>query len=160
MANSISSINVFVPLTKIKSAEVNSNTTNIIQHSEMWQKYTIPYTTFVAKGAVAAGTVTACTIDSDEIVSGFYAKHSTPFTGGVISAATFRAGVAGDTSKYVDDFDVFQAAGNTTFSLISLLNMENTATTLLVTLSLTGGNLSGLSAGSVDIYVKKSRLPS
>ncbi len=159
MANSITSFNVFVPLTKIESAKVNANFASLIAKSPLWQKVTIPYTTFTAFGAVASGTTTAFALDSNEVVHGVIVKHSTLFSGAAISAAKLKIGISGTTDKYMDEFDVNQAVSVSAKSVNQVLEFEAASTNILVTVSLTGGNLNALTQGSVDIYFNKCALP-
>lgn len=159
MPNSLTSWNTFVPQTKIESAKVNSNLTALKNLSSIFQKYTIDYTTFVAMGGVASGTATAFQLANNEVIRGVIVKHSTLFTGGAISAAKIKVGIAGQTDKYSDEFDVHQAVAASAVQTVALIEFEAAATNILVTCSLTGGNLSALSQGSVDIYFQKSELP-
>ena len=159
MANSITGFNTFSAGTLIRSSQVNSNFSSLLTSSEIWNKYTIPYTSYSALGATTTGGVSAFTLDASEIISAFYIKHSTAFSGGAITAAKVKVGIASSTNKYVDEFDVVPAVSSTNFSLSSTLGIENSSTSILLTMSLTGGNLSALVAGSIDLYVKKSTLP-
>jgi hypothetical protein len=159
MPNSLTSWTAFAPLTKIESAKMNTNLTALKNQSPLFQKYTIPYTTFSAMGAVASGTTTAFALASNEVIHGFIVKHSTLFTGGAISGASIKIGIAGTTDKYTDEFDVHQAVAASAKLQTEILAFEAALTNVLVTCSLTGGNLSALSQGSIDIYVQKCELP-
>jgi hypothetical protein len=150
----------FAPKTTIKSSEVNQNFETIRDAAPLWQKYTIDFSTFVALGGVAAGTVTAFQLQSDEVINAVMVKHSALFGGGAISAAKVKVGITGDNSRYVDEFDVNQAVAAGANQIAQTMDCQFAATNIIVVLSLTGGNLNGLSTGSIDIYVQKAELPS
>lgn len=156
MANSISGFYSFSAGNLIRSSQVNSNLAALVRVTPMWQKYTIPYTSYSALGASISSYVVACSLGADEIIEGFYISHSVAFSGGAISAAKIKVGTPSTANKYVDEFDVFSAASTSNNRLESGFFVENSSTSIAVTLSLTGGNLNALAAGSVDIYVKKS----
>ncbi len=160
MANSITGQYTFTAGERIRSAYVNSNFSNLRTMSSLWQKYTVSYSSYVALGASITSYVPLFTLDATEVVTGFYVKHSTAFTGGAISAAKVKVGPASSSDKYVDEFDVFAAASSSNFTLVNSLGIENSSTSIVLTLSLTGGNLNALAAGSIDVYVQKSTLPS
>ena len=159
MANSITTWYDFVPGTIIRSAEVDSNFEELRDMSPLWQKYTIPYTTFSAMGAVAVGTTTAFALGATEILTGVIVKHSTLFNGGAISAAKIKIGITGENDRFVTEFDAFQAVAAGASHLSQFLECPFAATNILVIMSLTGGNLNALAQGSVDIYVQRSQLP-
>lgn len=159
MANSLSSYNTFVPLTKIKSAELNTNFSTIRDGAPFWQKYTVSYSSFSALGAVATGAVTLVSLTAGEVVNAVMVKHTTALSGGAISAAIARVGKTGTDDYYTDDFNVFQAVASTAAQKTGALNCEFSSTTLILTVSLTGANLSALAAGSIDVYVQKNTIP-
>lgn len=160
MANTITGWNTFVAGTKIRSNPMNTNLSNLKNMSTMWQKYTVAYTSWSALGATATGAVTLWSISADEVVDAYAIKHSAAFSGTSITAAVVRLGKTGDDSAYTDDFSVFAAPSSTNNQLTETLACEFSTTSFIVTLSLTGGLLSQLSAGSLDIYVRRSIIPS
>lgn len=160
MANSITGWNTFAPGTLIESAKVNADLGYLKDQAPLLQKFTVAYATFSAMGATAVGTQTVFSLAADDILSGLVVKHSASFSGGGISAAKLKVGIPGNEDKYLAEFDVLQSTGAGVCSLSQLLECEFSATSLIIVLSLTGGNLNALTRGSVDIYVKKSQLPS
>lgn len=159
MANSITSFNTFTARTIIRSAEVNSNFSSLKNLSPIWQKYTVPYTSFSALGATATGSVVLFSISAAEILDAFLVKHSTLFTGTSITAAKIKIGKSGSTDEYTDEFDVNQTVAAAARQATNSFCSEFSATSVLVTLSTTGGLLSQLSQGSVDIYVRRAEIP-
>lgn len=157
MSNTITGFNVFTEKTLIRSAHVNSNFSNLINLAPLWQKYTVAYTALST--ATASVAYTLFTATADDIISGVYIKHSTAFAGGAISAVKAKIGTSTDDIKYLTEFDVLQATTTTAYSLNSILDKESGNVSILLTLSLTGGNLSDLSAGQVDVYIQKCNIP-
>lgn len=158
MANSLSSYNTFVPLAKIKSADINTNFSTIRDASPVWQKFTVGYSSFVALGATVTGYVVVTTI-SGEAVLNRMVKHSVAVSGAAVSGAVIRLGKVGVDDLYTDDFNVFQAVSGSAAQKTTGLDCEFSATSLIITMSLTGANLSALSAGSIDVYVQKNTIP-
>ncbi len=159
MANSITGFTTFVRRTTILSAAVNANFEALKNSSPLWQKYTVPFSSFVALGATATGAVTLYSITAAEVVDAHIVKHSAIFAGTSITAAVVRVGKTGSDGYYADDFDVAQAVSGSAVQLSQGLLCDFSSTSVLVTLSLTGGLLSQLSTGSIDIYVRKATLP-
>lgn len=139
---------------------VNVNTGNAaanVGNFPVWTKVTIPYTSFST--AATTNSITLLSLVAGGIIHGVKIKHSTAFAGTGITAMTVSVGVTGTVNKYASPFDVFQAVSNTTFQLSNVVGSENhgAATTILITGTSTGGNLSALTQGSVDVWVLMSK---
>jgi len=159
MANSLSGWYTFAPDTKIRSSEVNANELALKTAAPLWQKYTIPYTSFSGLGATISSNVLICSIGAAEIIDAFVLKTSTLFTGTSITAAVMRIGKTGADAQYTDDFDVKQATGSSVKQITNAIACEQSSTSLILTLSLTGGLLSQLSQGSVDVWIRRAEIP-
>lgn len=159
MSNSITGITTFSTGTVIKSVPMNTNFTNIITTSEVWNKYTVAYTDINTTSA--AFTATVFQLDPNEYINGYTVKHNTAFVGTAITTITVALGIAGDNTKHTDDFDVGQGVTDTAFDFTGLNLIESFANTTAVYARFTaaGANLDSLTAGSVDIWVLKSKLP-
>lgn len=85
-------------------------------------------------------------------------KHTTPFTGGTISAYTLSVGITGNLTKYTSAHSVFGAAADTTFLISNVVGMENFGSVTSIKLSAisTGANLSAATQGAVEVYVLAS----
>jgi hypothetical protein len=125
-----------------------------------WTKVTKLFSDFSSVG-MNTNDITIFTLPIKGAIQDVVIHHTTPFTGGTISAYTVSVGIMGTPAKYATAFNVFQAAGNTTFGFNSLPNMENFgATTAIVAEAIsTGDTLDHATAGSVDIYILHSTLP-
>lgn len=159
MANSLTGWSTFVPQTRIKSAEVNANFEALRDQTPVLQKFTVSYTSFQALGATVTGAVTLVSLGASEIIHGTIVKHSAAVSGTSITAGIVRVGKTGTDDFYSDDFDVFQSATASAAQKTRGLDAQFSSTSMILTLSLTGGLLSQLSAGSIDVYVQKSTLP-
>ncbi len=85
-------------------------------------------------------------------------KHSTPFSGGSISAYTVGIGTVGDANKYTAAFDVYQGASNVAYQDSTTAGSENfgAPVNIKITATSSGGALSTATAGSVDVWVLMS----
>jgi hypothetical protein len=116
-------------------------------------------------GALAASTSQTITLASNAIpargqITALRVKHSTSFSGTGITALTVSLGDGTTSNIYAPAFDVYQATGNTVFYDDGGAFASTAAQhSLSATLTSTGGNLSAISAGSVDIWACTRQLP-
>jgi hypothetical protein len=94
-----------------------------------------------------------------EVIGGRIVKHTTAITGTSITAAVARVGKTGADANYTDDFNVYQSVAADAAQMTQGLDCAFSSTSMILTLSLTGGLLSQLSTGSIDVYVQKQTLP-
>lgn len=122
-------------------------------------KYTFAYSDLSA----AATTYNAeiFSLAAMGVMHGIAIKHTTAFSGGSVTACTISVGIASDLDKHGGPFDVYQAVGDTVFDFSSTFGIEDfgSATSIRIAAESTGDDLDQLTAGSVDIYVFKSVLP-
>lgn len=113
---------------------------------------TLQYTAF----AVSALTdqITAFVLPKGSILMGVALKHSSPFTGGSVSAVTLDLGITGNDSLFLSSFDVFQSVSDTAFknALISSIQSFANDTNVKIKATSVGGNLNTLTQGVVTIY--------
>jgi hypothetical protein len=158
MSNTITSgYNVFVTRTTIESAKVNQNFATIKDRAPIWNAFSVSSADMVALGAVATGRIALFSITSSEVLDAVIIKHNTAFSGGAVSAAKVRVGLSTEDDYFTGDFDVFAAIGSNL--AVNNLSPLFTATTVYLTASLTGGNLSALAAGGLTVYVRRSSIP-
>lgn len=87
-------------------------------------------------------------------------KHSAAFAGGAITGVTASVGTSMNTTAVTDAVNVFVSPSSTTFYQNAGLNIVDFNTVALVLdLVTTGGNLSALAAGALDIWVQTGVLP-
>jgi len=99
--------------------------------------------------------VVAHTITSEKTLIALLIKHSIAFSGGSISALKLSVGIAGDPTKFINQFDVFQAVDPAAQDGAVLMYFPAVNTDVIVTAEATGGNLNTMVAGSVDIYFQE-----
>lgn len=111
------------------------------------------YTSF--QTAALTTTVTARTLAANRTLFAVIIKHSTVFAGGAISALTLSVGIAGDTTKFINSFNVMQAVSDSAQDSNLTVYFPATATPLIITATAVGANLDALTAGSVTLYFQE-----
>jgi len=124
-----------------------------------WRKFTYAFGDL--SSASTSFAVTAFSLAANEGLDAVVIHHTTAFSGGAITAYSVEIGVSGNTDKYANPFDVFQASGNTVRSVNNVLDVPNfgATTDVIVTATSVGANLDQASAGSVDVYIRTFLLP-
>ena len=119
-----------------------------------WRKYTAAFGDFAV--ADTTGAATLFSLPAGGVIEYARIKHSTQFAGTGITALVASVGVAGETDKYSQEFDLLQATGDNVEVLDFLPGTEGhaAAANILLTLTATGADLDQLSAGNVDVWVK------
>ena len=126
----------------------------------IWLKARLAFGQFSV--AATSFSITAFTIPPKCIVHGVFVKHSVPFTGPGVTAATVNVGNSTTANAYVSAGNVFGAASATNFALSaplqSMLDANNPAN-ILIALTTTGANTSALTAGNLEIGLLVSEVP-
>ena len=125
--------------------------------------WSAPYNLVFGDFSAAALTkeVTLFSLAAKQIPEAFIIKHSTAFSGASISALSMEIGITGENDRFLAAFDVFQTAGGTVFAAqASTLDIQSFtgATNIIIKATSVGANLSALSAGVLDVWVKRSTL--
>lgn len=110
------------------------------------------YTDFQTAATTVA--ITAVTLAEAALLKSVVLKHSTAFAGTSITAVTVSVGVSGDAGKFINEFDVLQATGDTVFEMdmVNYIGSFGSTTDILITMTAVGANLSALTAGALDIF--------
>jgi hypothetical protein len=118
-----------------------------------WVKTTVPYTSFTS--AATTQTITLYTLAAGGVIQTAKVKQSTAFSGGSVSDVNVSIGYGGTNTAITPTWDVFSAVTATNYQLVaSLFGASQTATnSITITANSTGGNLSTLTAGSVDVWL-------
>ena len=121
-------------------------------------KVTKSYTDFSTAGT--SNAIEAFSLPAGCVLLKAKIKHSTSFRGGAIGSYTIALGLAGNTTKYMAGFNVFQNVANTTlqFTLDSTSSLpdgpdQGSATSIKATAQSTGANLNAATQGAVDIWL-------
>jgi len=124
-----------------------------------WEKYTVTHTQL--QTAALTNDIELLSLGAKEEISGVITKQSIAFAGTSITAYTIGVGITGELDKYAPPFDVFQAVGSTVFDNNVISEVEDfvSATSVRVSAVSVGANLDQSTAGSVDIWIKRSALP-
>lgn len=136
---------------------------NFLPNSQsVWKRYTVSHTSLQAASLI--NDIEMFSLGAKEVVEDIVLKHSVAFTGTLILGYSLSVGIAGNLAKYLPASTVFVAPSNTVFyrpSTILVNGIENFGATTSVRLAAIsiGANLDQSTAGSVDIWVKVSKLP-
>lgn len=127
--------------------------------NETITKYTFDYSDLAA--ASLTNDIELFELGIKYLVKGVIVKHTTAFSGGAIATYNVNVGISGNLNKYAGPFDVFQAVGDTVFSVNSILSVEDFGSTTSIRLQAvsTGANLDQATQGEVDVYVIATFLP-
>jgi hypothetical protein len=129
-----------------------------VDQASKWTKYTVAYSDFTA--AATSEAIELLSLPAKTMIEAVVIKHATAFSGGTGTSYTVSVGIATSTEKYASDFDVFQAAADTTKQVSQGLNLESFASAASIKIEATSDvNLNLATAGSVDVWVKTSLLP-
>jgi hypothetical protein len=134
-----------------------------------WQKITVSYASLVSTSPLSAnqgvynlGLLGGSTkLAIHQIVQ----KHSVAFAGTGITAAVASVGYGLaplDMQYYADPLDVYQAVADTAFNNTvsnAITDMVGTANGPRLFVETTGGNISDLNAGTIELWVRYSVLP-
>lgn len=143
---------------RLNTAFANAGTV-VYDTTATWAKYTKTYSQLSA--AAMTNDVELLSLPARGVIHAVVIKHSASFTGGALADYTVSVGIAGTLNKYASAFNVFQAPGNTTLQTSNSLFSENygAATSVRIAAASTTANLSDATAGSVDVWVLTSKLP-
>jgi len=145
----------------IKWADGTTSTTAVTNSgvgtgSPSWTKYTKVYSDFST--AATSNSITLFAAAAGTVIHGVKIRHTTPFSGGSISAYTISVGTTSANGLYASAFDVFQSTNGRAFQLSNDFSGESStaAWNVNATATSTGANLSAATGGSVDIWVLTS----
>jgi hypothetical protein len=128
-----------------------SSTANISAESvQSMIAVTMSFSTFMTASTVA--TVTARTLPSNRTLFALIAKHETAFAGTAISDVKIDVGIAGDPTKFINQFDVDQAVSASAQDSSLVLYYPALDTDIQVRMTSVGANLSALTNGSLVLY--------
>jgi hypothetical protein len=137
-----------------------------------WSKFSAQYNDFSVASTTKSFQI--CPVLGDEIVHAIVLKHSKAFAGVSTLVATVGYGelapyspvgfTASNPTAYIGTpFDLMQSVADSakdSYSTMIFDLFDSTSRSLMLTLTSTGGNLSAMTLGVVDIYVLKSKLAS
>lgn len=122
-----------------------------------WIKTTIPYTT--ASTGALTNNVTAFSLPANICVMGIRVKEQTAFTGNA-GTLTVSLGRSGTETEYLPAFSLKQTVSATNIQSDGGCYAPTTAAhTVVAKFTSSSGNLSSLTAGSVDLWILVSVLP-
>lgn len=126
----------------------------------VWTKYIIPYTSFTA--AALTQTIEFFILPAKGVIEAVMLKSTTAFSGPSLTAYAALIGIAGDTGKYSNSYDVFAAVNAANYqSFTASHSVEDfvAATSIKITATSVGANLNTVTAGALEVYVKWLTLP-
>jgi hypothetical protein len=109
-----------------------------------------------AKAATTSDPILIARMPSRNLLRNIRTRHRISFTGGAVSACTVSLGTVALPELYASRFDIFQAASETTFELVSQLASESACcwTNVYATLYTTGANTNALTAGQIHFVIE------
>lgn len=125
-----------------------------------WTKYTKTYSDL--SSVSDSTTQTLFSLPAKGVIHAVIIKHSTSFAGGGLSGYAVAVGDPSDYYRFAGNFDVFQAATDTTAQTTHVGAIPEdfgSAAAIYITATCTGGVLNAATQGSVDIWVLTSVLP-
>jgi hypothetical protein len=126
-----------------------------------WEKFTLDQVLFHGAGTQRIVNVTP--ILAGDAIFTVVMRPTVEWAGAGMAVITACLGVTVVPDKYLPDSDLAVPPSATTFYAASVLGIEQLVsggTQLVMRVTSDGGPLSGLSAGSVDVWVLRSRMPS
>ena len=141
---------------------MSDNNSNLftVNTSPQWSKYTVTYSQLAA--AATSNDIELLQLPAKTMLTGAVIKHSTAFSGGILTNYTVSVGISGTLAKYASAFNVFQAVSDTTkqvqFELAQDIESFANSTSIRVAAVSTGTTLDQATAGSVDIWVRTEKL--
>lgn len=124
----------------------------------VWKEFVLNYATVVADGG---SVYEIFSLPAAHRIESIVMYNTQAWAGTSLTAMTAKIGIATDTDKYAADWDIFQTVGGTVLSNNSVSGVESmtAATSIRVTLTLTGGIVANLTAGNLKIFYKVASLP-
>lgn len=116
------------------------------------QSVTIPYS--AVQAAALTNTISLFSLPAGTLLKNVTIKHSQQFLGGAISAVSAQVGIATILDEFIENFDAFQAVGDQAFdnSQMNYIGSFSSATSIKLTMTSVGANLSSLTQGSLTVY--------
>lgn len=131
---------------------------NISDTVSRWEQYTVTASSFTASGTTE--DIELFSLPASGVVESIIIKHSEAFSGSALVSYSIDIGPSADINSYVSGFDVFQAAAASAFEFNIVNSLESFASAISIRAKATasGDGVDGASAGSFDIWVKRSDL--
>jgi hypothetical protein len=109
-----------------------------------------------AKAATTSDPVLLVRVPPRNVIRNLRTRHRISFTGGAVSACTISIGTVALPEKFASRFDIFQAAGDTTFELVNQLSSESAAswTNVYATIYTVGADTDKLVAGQIHFAIE------
>jgi hypothetical protein len=125
-----------------------------------WKKYTVTHTQLQIVSM--SNDVELFSLAAKSRITGAVIKHSAAATGAGILTYTLSLGIAGNLTKFLPAFNVFQSVSDTAFNLETLdttFESFSAATSIRAAAVSTGANLDQSTTGSFDIWIRSETLP-
>lgn len=118
----------------------------------IWRKYTVPYTSLQTAGLTI--TFNLWNVPAGMVFEAAILEVTTALAGTSISALALDLGITGTLTKYITGLNGLALGNSGTFT--PAMESRSAATQVTLRATSTGANLSALSVGSVDVWVKWS----
>ncbi len=145
--------------TRILTVDANGNHGNS-SGVPLWTKVATVSKTDLSAGALT-NSYAAYSLPARGIIEGVGIEVVTAFTGS-FSSYQVSLGISGSEDLYISLFDAMQAPGASSFLLMPQADVRSliAATSILISATAVGANLSTALTGSLRVFLKLSTLPS
>ena len=146
--------------TNAATSETNAAASAANAAANSWEKITIGFAAL--QTAALTNTIELTSLLAKGVIEMIIVKSATAFVGASITNLNVEIGLASDADKFMGAYDALAAVGDTNRAAGQFFDGPESfasATSIKLKATAVGANLDALSAGSLEVWVKRSLLP-
>jgi hypothetical protein len=126
---------------------------------EPWNRFTVSYTQ-LQTGALT-NEIQYALLPARYVIDGIIIKTSTAFAGTSISSLLFEIGISGETDRHIAGYNALASVADSNHVMADVRDFFSLSSTksLRIKATAVGANLSALSQGLLEVFVKWAELP-